>query len=70
MKALALGVEWETGVNNSMEVDDATLSAQEVSDLMEKEFDTKFDDIFIIVNMEGSPGVEEHYQRLKHFDRE
>lgn len=67
MKALALGVECETRVNNSMEVD-ANLSAQEVSDLLKKEFGTEFDDIFMIVNSNGCPDVNEHWQRLKHFD--
>jgi len=68
-KALALGVVWEDGVNNSMEVD-ADLSAQEVADLMEQEFAVRFDDIFMCVNGEGCPDVEHHWQRAKHFDRE
>lgn len=67
MKALALGVECETRVNNSMEVD-ANLSAQEVSDLLKKEFGTEFDDIFMIVNSNGCPVFVHVWQRLKHFD--
>ena len=67
MSALALGVCWEDGVNNSMEVD-ANLSAQEIADLMETEFSWEFDDIFMIVNGSGCPDVHEHWQRGKHYE--
>jgi hypothetical protein len=66
-KALALGVAYEDGVNNSMEVD-ADLSAQEVADLMQSEFAYEFDDIFMVVNWEGCPDVEHHWRRGKHFN--
>jgi len=68
MKALALGVVWESGENNSMEVD-ADLGAQEVADLMENEFGCEFDDIFMVVNGDGCPDVEHHWRRGKHFNR-
>lgn len=67
MKALALGMVWESGVNNSMEVD-ANSFPQEVADLLKGEFGERFDDIFMVVNGSGCPDVEHHWRRGKHFE--
>jgi hypothetical protein len=61
MSYLALGIRFEDGSTNSMEV--RSSDPNEVAQEMSKEFGTEFDDIFLIQNGESSPEVEYHFIR-------
>ena len=63
MNYLAFGIQFETGVTNSMKV--RMKDKETVHDLMKNKFDTNFDAIFLIANStitkEDCPEVVEHY---------